>query len=223
MTSSKTPHYGKFRSKFIRSVFSTPLPALASHWLFQSLFYMDPTERWFKIGLDCILTGLFLLLLRQRLALAPALLLSFLAAHTLNFLFNGQLWGVLKQYNLVHTTPQTFEEYCASLSRRARCEPSIYHLYAYGSLSRHEWTSSSDLDVRLVRRPGFRNGLRACWFVLRERSRALIAIFPLDIYIIDRNSGLGKLCSDERAVDLLQPEWIEQITLSLPHQKRSTG
>jgi predicted nucleotidyltransferase len=203
MTSSKAPHYGKFRSKVLRSLFTSPLPAVASHWLFQSLFYMAPTERWFKIGLDIGLTLVFLLPLRQRLALAPALMFSFLAAHTLNFLFNGQLWGVLKQYDWVHTTPQAFEDYCAGLSQRGRREPSIRHLYAYGSLSRQEWTPSSDLDVRLVRYPGFSNGLRACWFVLRERSRALVAKFPLDIYVVDRLSDLQKLSPSEPPVDIL--------------------
>jgi len=174
---------------------------------------MGPSERWFKIGLDVIMTGAFLAILRQYLLLLPALILSFLAAHTLNFLFNGQLWGVLKQYNLVHTTPQAFMEYRLGLSRRGRKEPSVRHLYAYGSLARQEWAPASDLDVRLVRQPGFSNGLRACWFVLIERSRALIARFPLDIYVVDRISGLNKLRPDEQAVDLLIPELIEQTTL----------
>lgn len=201
-----------------------PLPAVVLHWVFQSLFYMDPTERWFKIGLDGIMTGAFMLILGPYLLLAPALILSFLAAHTLNFLLNGQLWGALKQYGLVHIPPETYKRYVLGLSQRGCEECSIQHLYVYGSLARQEWTPASDLDVRLVRYPGLSNGLRACWFVLKERSRALFVRFPMDIYVVDRMSGLEKLRSCERALDLLNPELIVEFTLmTVHHQNRVIG
>ena len=66
--------------------------ALPSHWLFQGLFYMDATERLFKLGLDLLGTIVFAILLASFLPAPSALLFGFLAAHSLNFFFNGQLW-----------------------------------------------------------------------------------------------------------------------------------
>lgn len=121
---------------------------------------MDNTERLFKLSLDVILTAGIAFILKTWLPWQIALLTGFMIAHTLNFLFNGHLWGVLKHYGRVHTAREAFDGYVQGLSRRARQERSILHLYAYGSLARQEWSPSSDLDARLVRKPGLTNGLR---------------------------------------------------------------
>jgi len=161
---------------------------LASHWLFQSLLYMDMTERRFKLGLDIALALLGTVILVAWLPLPAAAMLALVVAHTLNFLLNGHLWGVLKHYGMVHNTQAAFQEYVDRFWMRVEREPSIEHGFICGSISREQWSPSSDLDVRLIRRPGFLNGLRACWFVLLERSRAFRARFPIDIYVLDRAS-----------------------------------
>ena len=65
---------------------------------------------------------------------------------------------------------------------------------------RGEWKETSDLDMRLVRRPGVRNGLRACWFVMKERTRANMRRFPLDVFLLDDFSRLDRLRHDEQAL-----------------------
>ncbi len=213
MPIDKSPDYAKIRQPLLRRIMGCPLPALISHWTFQSLFYMDNTERLFKLGLDVVLTAGIAYLLKPWMPWRAALLAAFIIAHTLNFLFNGHLWGLLKNYGLVQTTREAFERYVHGLSWRARQERSIQHLYVYGSLARQEWSASSDLDARLVRRPGFVYALRACWFVLCERSRALVARFPLDLYVIDRTNNLHNLRSDEKAVDLIGPSTFMRVIL----------
>jgi hypothetical protein len=39
--------------------------------------------------------------------------------------------------------------------------------------------------VRFIRYPGVWNGLRACWFTLGERTRALFSGLALDAYVLD--------------------------------------
>ena len=80
--------------------------------------------------------------------------------------------------------------------------PAVKYVVAYGSLVREEWSSTSDLDARLIRYPGRLNGLRACWFLLCERTRALLAGFPLDMYLLDDEGSLQKLEADERPMYL---------------------
>jgi len=194
--------YAKLESPTIRLLLRSPLVAVVMHWTFQSLFYMDPTERWFKLTLDLVLTLLGGTVLSVWLRWQVVWLIAFMVAHTLNFLFNGQLWGVLKHYGMVSHTYEEFCGYVQDLGERTGREPSIWYTVIYGSLSRQQWSPSSDLDARIVRYPGFVNGVRVCWFLLRERSRALIARFPLDVYVLDSESALGKLCPDENAIRL---------------------
>jgi hypothetical protein len=198
--------YANLRSPLARRLFQSPIAGLASHWLVQSIFTMDRTERRFKLGLDLLLTPLLGLPLARRLRGPAPWLSAAVVAHTLNFLFNGQLWGVLKIYGLVRWEGARFATYTADLARRASAEPAISALIVYGSLSRGEWAPSSDLDGRILRRPGPVNGLRACAFLLGERSRALLAGFPLDLYVVDSPAALDRLRSDEGGIDLLAAE-----------------
>lgn len=189
--------YAKFESSWVRRLLKSPLAAVGSHWIFQSLFYMDGTERRFKLGLNLALTIVFWLLFRQGLPRLTALLPAFLAAHTLNFLLNGHLWGALKHYGYVENSYDAFSAYTDGLAKRTKANQSIIFAAVYGSRVRGEWKATSDLDVRLVRRPGVWHGFRACWFCLSERTRALFSQFPLDIYVLDNKAGLGKLRRDE--------------------------
>lgn len=107
-----------------------------------------------------ILTHLFLSLLYTRKAIA------------LNFLFNGQVWVALKHYGRISTSIVDFQSFRNQLADNARREKAIQQLLAYGSLSRDARRETSDLGVRVIRQPGIWNGIRASWFVKKERSRA---------------------------------------------------
>jgi hypothetical protein len=190
--------YGKVASGVGRWLLRNPIVALASHWTFQSLLYMDATERWFKLGLDVLWTIGGGLLLNAWVSWPIACLISFPIAHTINFLFNGHLLGVLKHFGIIRTSYEIFAQYIDQLTRRACDESCIQSLAIYGSVARQEWSPTSDLDVRLLRKPGIHNGLRACWFTMRERSRAVLSLFPLDIYVLDSEESYRKLRQDER-------------------------
>ena len=175
--------YAHLRPPSLQSLFRSPFLALASHWLFQGFFCMGWSERAFKLAIDLLLTlvlGVFLL------ALLPwtwAVLAGFLAAHTLNFLFNGHLWGALKHFGAISLVREDFALYVEGILERAEREPAIAGVRVSGSLARRAWTPASDFDARLLPAPGIGNTIRACWFLLNERSRALFARFPLDLYL----------------------------------------
>jgi len=196
--------YAKLASPVSQWVVRRPALAVGVHWMFQSLLYMDTTERWFKIGIDIFLTILGGGILWLWIPGWYMWLAAFLLAHTINFLFNGQLWGVLKHYGLIVCEHEKFEQYVNGFAERARREPSIHQVLVIGSLSRQEWRTESDFDARIVRYPGFVNGIRACWFLVAERTRALVAIFPIDVYVLDSSDSLGRLRADEIAKDLLR-------------------
>lgn len=190
------------RSGALQYVLRSPIGGLASHWTFQGMLYADTTERRFKIVLDGLLTAIAWPLLHMWWSWYVALIIAFLLAHSLNFLFNAQMWVLFKNYGLTSVSLGSFEEYKNSLQIRASSEPSIQYAAIYGSVSRLSWSTSSDIDVRLVRRAGLSNGIRACLFVLLERTRALIKGFPLDIYVLDSFSPLKDMRQDENPIIL---------------------
>lgn len=156
-----------------------------SSWLFQGLVYMDRTEKVFKILLDILfLIPFSYVVLLFDLGII-GILISFLIAHTLNWVFNSQIFALIKQFNLIKTDYKSFNKYLERLKKKLKNEPSVVWAGVFGSLVRGELKETSDLDVRLVRKPGSKNGLRACFFVMKERTWALINRFPLDIYVLD--------------------------------------
>ncbi len=202
-TQSTGSGYAKIRSAPLQRVLRHPFVGIASHWLVQSTTYMDRTERTFKLLLDGFMTLLFGLVLGRFLRRSSAWIVAFLLAHTVNFLFNGHLWGLLKHYNRVRTSYQDFVDYYEAFRSRVEGEPSLAYAAVYGSLARGDWKPSSDLDVRLVRRPGLSNAWSACVFTMRERSHALIHRFPLDIYVVDDFGALEAMGLEKAPTVLL--------------------
>lgn len=190
--------YGGFDSKLMGWLASHLPVALAMHWTMQGILYAGPTERRFKLFLDALLTMLGGLLARIWWPSPLVWPVAFLLAHTVNFFSNAQLCTLLRSYGLCNSTSEEIRRYAEALKKRVEQEPAIDVLVICGSREGETWQLGSDLDARLIRHPGLINGGRAAWFLLRERSRALINWFPLDIYLFDSDASLkSKLRLDE--------------------------
>jgi hypothetical protein len=186
-------YYAKVKSPWLRPIVGCRLGALAVHWIFQGMLNMDPTERWFKLALEFLVLLPVAWIVNSWVPWWLAIVLGFLVAHTLNFVLNGQIYSVLKTFGGVRHTPLEFEREVERLRTCVADEPDILFAGAYGSLARKEWSPTSDLDVRLVRAPGFRSAIRVCWLAMRERTRAFWRRFPLDIFVLDGYTSLDKM------------------------------
>ena len=192
-------------NRILRWLFGYPIFGIFVHWALQGILNMDRTELWFKLLLDLGLTLSFTLLLNTWFSLLPAFLVGFFIAHSLNFLFNAQAWVVLRIYGYFCQSYASFDNFQQQFISRVLAEPSIGFAAIYGSLVRGDaWRPSTDLDVRLVRHKGVLNGLRACRFVLAERTRALWRCFPLDVYVLDSPASLSRMRSDEKPIVIKQ-------------------
>jgi len=197
MSKSSNYYYKASKSKLLRPILSNVFVALGIHWFFQSILAMDRTERFFKIAMDAFLTILFSLILTQRYSFILSISLGWILAHTINFLSNGHIFAVLKCFGLIKHQKDVMEKYLISMRFRIQAEPSLRWAAVYGSLSRGEMKETSDLDVRVIRNPGIINGLRACYFVMSERTRAHLKQFPLDILLLDGPRLLSSIRHDE--------------------------
>jgi hypothetical protein len=203
--SAERSGYAKCAGRVARRCLRSPTVALMAHWTCQGLFYMDRTERWFKIVSEVVVAVVVGYALCVWLPWPIAACSGLLVAHTLNFLLNGQLWGVLKHYGHGGRPYQAFSRHMEGFLRRAAKEPSIARVVVCGSVAQGNWTPQSDLDARLMRESGLVNGLRACGFLLLERTRALYARFPLDVYVLDSETSLAKLSAGEHAAASVLP------------------
>lgn len=193
--------YANIDLGILTPIFKFKIVVILTNWIFQGLLYADRTEKIFKVFLDLTLTIILFVALPHP-DIIIRLLVAFLLSHTLNWIFNGQLFALAKNYDVVHNEPQKIIDYANGIKVRAYREKSIVCVLVYGSLVRDEIKTTSDLDVRIIRKPGFINGVRACMFGLAERSRALLYKFPLDMYVIDNTKHLVNMRADEKPLIL---------------------
>lgn len=166
---------------------------LFSSWLFQGILYMDTTERNFKILLDILIFLPLFILFNQYFNAISSILIAIMMAHTINWIFNGHIFGLLRVFGVTKTKHEVFIQYLDDLKKRSSNEDVINLVAVIGSLSREERKESSDLDIRIIRKKGFKNGLRASLFVMSERTKAFFNKFPIDIYLLDDYDKLSEL------------------------------
>lgn len=195
--------YVKTSIPFINKLFRFKIFIILANWTFQGMLYADKTERSFRLLLDAvmiiILSTIFINLISN---VYVVLILSFFVAHTINWIFNGQLFVLGRYIGIKPNKQDEFCKYAKQLTNRAQRKKGIDSIALYGSTSRKQLSKSSDLDVRIIRKTGILNGLNACWFALLERSRAFFNRFPLDVYVLDSTDKLGKIRKDEKPIIL---------------------
>lgn len=193
----------------INALFKFKIFIILSNWTFQGVLYADKTERLFRLLLDGLMALILYVILINFISSGyVALIFAFLIAHTFNWTFNGQLFVLGRYIGIKPNKHEDFEDYLKGLKYRAEGDKSINCVAVYGSLSRNEIKPTSDLDVRIIRKPGIINGLRACMFGLMERSRALFNRFPLDMFVVDNTKHLQKMRDDEAPQILYDPNGI---------------
>jgi predicted nucleotidyltransferase len=199
--------YANINIGFLTPIFNFKAVVILTNWVFQGLLYADRTERAFKIILDITLTVVLFFAIPLPNAIIR-LEIAFLISHTFYWIFNGQLFALAKNFGVVHNEPQRIIDYANEIKERATKEKSIACVAVYGSLSREEIKSTSDLDVRIIRKTGFINGFNACMFGFRERNMALFNKFPLDLFVVDSPKHLLNMRSDEIPQLLYDPNNI---------------
>lgn len=195
----------------IYAIYSKRIFALFVHWFFQGILYADKTERAFRFSIDASLTLIFFSIFSTFMRSSVGMILAFIIAHTLNSFLNGQIFVVERHFSTSRNS-QNVATYIEGFKKRIIKEQSIQAAAIYGSYSRGEAKENSDVDVRIIRRCGVINGLRACSFGLLERTRALLNKIPLDLYVVDSTKHLLKLRKDEVPIVLYDPSGVLNIS-----------
>jgi len=177
-------------------------------WAHQSFFYLDRTQRIGRVVLE-IVPSVVLAWLIGRIGGLPLTRIGPWAAglfitHTLNWVCNGNWWaGMLFTFpHLRNRGEQATCDYVNQMASRMNQAASISGVLIFGSVARGQWHDRSDLDIRLLRRPGWWHAMTAVAVLSRERWIALWRRQPLDIYLADGLRFLRKMRADEPPVFL---------------------
>lgn len=181
------------------------LIVLFRNWIHQGFTYLDKTEKFYRIIWElipfCVLCYLFNFL---GISLWVNIFLSLFVAHTLNWMFNDNLWTCIQFTlpNLLNPGNDKTKEYLIKMQKRMLNSDAVAGCMIYGSLSRGVWKDKSDLDIRILRKPGIINGFKAYWTCWIERLIAVKERQPLDIYVADNVKFLRRMRDDEYPIFL---------------------
>lgn len=171
---------------------------LAINWLFQGMRGMDRKELAFRAGLEAALAVLLTLAGSVAgLGAPPAVAGGLLAAHSLMFALNGQLWVCARYSPRWHRDPAAIDRFGAALAAELRRLPWLKEAAVIGSRGRKATTSRSDIDLRLVFPRGPGPFWRVNLLLVRLRVRAFVARVPLDVYAYDSPASLRRFDQDE--------------------------
>lgn len=211
----------KFKKNILNNKYFTWLQFF-SNWLMQGIFHADKTEKMYKILFTLVLWIIAYIILFFSISLnfAESFIFGFFIAHTLNWFVNNNLFVLLvHRMRWLKTTKEELFIQLESIKIRLKKIPNkdwILYCVSHGGICKGTLNSHSDIDVSLIRKPGFKNMFKAVWFYIKEKKYADFKGVPLDIFIcdspkncIERSKGQKNpivLLDHDNQVDIYYPD-----------------
>lgn len=183
------------------------------NWLHQGITYMDFGERFSRVVIEAgLILVICFFMTRMPLPIANTVLFALVVfvVHTLNWIFNGNIWALL-QFSVPGIRPQNEAEtilYLNRMGERLQKSGAIDGVMLFGSVARGKWHKMSDLDMRFVRRAGALNLIISVYVTMRERVIAAKLKQPLDLFLADNVNYLKKMRTDETPIFLVKKSSI---------------
>ncbi len=168
-----------------------------SAWVFQGIRIMNWREATLKVALTIIPTTILILF-------GVHFILAFLIAHTINFAINGQLFAMYTHMGVTNVTAKHFLNMTKEIAKTCSTKKSLNAAIAYGSLSRGNFKSTSDIDLRLIPAKGELNWWGCAFFALWLRTKYFFKGYPLDLYVYDPVVVIKRMRTDELPVMLFE-------------------
>ena len=181
-----------------------------SNWLTQGIINADRTEKIYKIVFTLFFWGVFFVLFQvQNIQTFSAVIISFVIAHTLNWLINGSISTILLHRLFIgKLSKDKAFNYLYNLEKRLYKTNSIAVVAVFGSITRGELKPSSDIDITFVRKPGFQNALKALLFMVKEKYTANIKQIPIEPFLADSIPYMKKRYRSDEAPIIIKGKKI---------------
>lgn len=175
-------------------------------WVLQILHSTDRTERWVRIAFEATLISVFWFLLADVPVLNDGVARFawiFLVVHSVSWFFLGNFWVYMLDSFLWVRNPGIdavlkYVEFVRGVFVRSE---SCDAILIYGSMCRRAFHGRSDLDLRIIRKPGFIAGVISVFLGFYVRIPAALRKIPVDLQVVDSIEFLDKqMRSDEHPI-----------------------
>jgi len=192
---------------------------LITNWAYQGIPQADTSEKIYKILFSVFATSFVLLILGFSIA---NLVLAGFIGHTFNWLINCNISVILiHRMKYFTTTKDALFNYLFSIQNRLKGKDWILFSVSSGGIIRGSMNKHSDIDINVVRKPGFINALKGLAYAVIERKRADLYGIPLDVIISDSPEDCQKktdftdnIVVLEDRQNLVQNFYTKKLTLS---------
>ncbi len=181
-----------------------------TNWFFQSIINADRTEKIFKISFTLFFWVLFYVVsdLLFSFSIIKLVLISFVIAHTLNWVINGNFYNlIIHRLLLAEVSKKKLFDYTIELEEKLKTQNWILYAASFGSICRGKLKDSSDIDISIVRKPGFKNAVKAIVFSIKEKKYADRKKIPLELYISDTpENSIKRFAAEKNPVVVFDSE-----------------
>ncbi len=193
------------KNQFLSRLLASKGGIFLSNWTFQGMRYMNYGEKIHRVAIEA---GIFLVIFFSSSFIWNKGLRCFFSlcvAHTLSFFLNGHFFVLMRYLGDYKKSKQDAMAYVVKLQNSMDNKQFLLGAILCGSLSRGDNTETSDLDIRLVKREGWYNAIRAFNFCTVTRIQAFFSAMAVDVYVFDIEELKTKIRSDEKPVVLYDP------------------
>lgn len=184
----------------------------ASNWLMQGIYLADWSEKLYKIFFTLFFWTISFIIFFEQLnfSFAKSVIMGFLFGHTLNWFINNNFFVILvHRIKWLKTSKIALFNHLSAIQGRLEKMPNkewLLYSVSLGGICNGTLNEHSDIDVILIRKPGFKNLIKAIVFYVKEKKYADIAGVPLDIMICDTPQDcINKSKNQKNPIVLLDP------------------
>jgi predicted nucleotidyltransferase len=195
------------KNKILYLLLQNKISIIVMNWIFQGVFGLSKIDLIGKLILECCLFLILFLSLGN--LTSNRLILSFLFAHTVNWIFNTHFWVLGRFIGITRTPTHRFYQYLKNMQNRIRETSGISGVIIIGGASRGEKIrETSDVDIFFIVRESLLSKIKALLFTIKERAIAFLRMFPLDLYLYENVFDMNKHRKDENPFVLFDREGI---------------
>jgi hypothetical protein len=179
-----------FKDKLLGSYYFSWLQ-IFTNWLMQGILHADKSERNYKIFFTIFFSFLIISVVYFTIGQVHIVyfLYSLLISHSVNFFLNCNLSVLfIHRIRWFKTNKKNLFKHLLSIQSRLdniQNKEWILFCVSHGGICNGTLNSHSDIDVSIVRKPGFINLIKAIIFYVKEKKIADLNMVPLDIFICD--------------------------------------
>ena len=181
-------------------------------WLAQGFIDLSIEEKLYKIILNLFIIGFLFSFMPVTFV---NIIFVLLIAQTVNWITNDHFMDNMCHLNLIkNNNTKMFHDLLLLKTKLSRFS-FIDFAGVYGRIARGESIhTGSDIDIRIIRKPGFFNAVKSAFVGHYLRTLAIFCLIPIDLQMWNKASDLNRMRKDENPLMLIGTKaFIEQLSV----------